>query len=60
MVDIEFVVDTGTDVSLNCKVGWTQVVKRDNALFLEQYSGKKLVGAVVSHCRYVGAEMCRF
>ena len=57
MVDIEFVVDTGAAVSLICKDVWTQLVKRDNALVLEQ---KSLWGSVVFHCLYVGAEMCRF
>ena len=31
-------------MSLICKDVWTQLVKRDNALVLEQYSEKKLVG----------------
>ena len=44
VVDIEFIVNTGAAVSLIRKDVWTPLVKRDNALVLEQYSGKKLVG----------------
>ena len=38
MEAIEFVADTGTAVPLISKGVWTQLVKRDNAFVLEQYS----------------------
>eukprot|EP00731_Ephydatia_muelleri_P026852 Em0018g952a len=42
VVDIEFVVNKGAAVSIIRKEVWTPLVKRDNALVLEQYSGKNL------------------
>ena len=50
VVDIEFVVNIGAAVSIIRKEVWTPLVKRDNALVLEQYSGKNLWGSVVSIC----------